>query len=119
MEAIIRYSPIPRNGPIYRTYRNTPYPVRVYCTCCAKGSKAKSTAPHAHPAHCGSGGFCRRVLAARHEHVRFPICTHKKKGQPIIPSGILKTYGCGLAQLIIKIYFLGGRVEGLPFFTAP
>ena len=43
----------------------------------------------------------------------------KKKGLPIVPCRILKTYGCGLAQLIIKINFLGGRVEGLPLFTAP
>ena len=28
-------------------------------------------------------------------------------------------YGCGLAQLIIKIYFLGGRIGGLSLFTAP
>ena len=34
MEAIIRHSPIPYNGPIDSTYGNSPYPVRVYCTCC-------------------------------------------------------------------------------------
>ena len=79
MEAIIRHSPIPRNSPIYRIYGNIPYPVRVYCSCCAKGSKAKSTVPHADPAHRGSGGFCLPVLAARHEHVRFAICTQEKK----------------------------------------
>ena len=45
MEPITRHSPIPRNGAIYRTYGNSPYPVHVYCTCCAKNSKAKSTVP--------------------------------------------------------------------------
>ena len=78
MEAIIRHSPIPGNGPIHSTYGNSPYPVRVYCTCSAKGRKAKSTAAHAHPAHRGSGGFCLQALAARHEHPRFSICTQKK-----------------------------------------
>ena len=46
MEAIIS-SPIPRNGPIYGTFGSSPNPVRVYCTCRAKGSKAKSTVLHA------------------------------------------------------------------------
>ena len=106
MEAIIRHSSITCNGPTYSAYGNSPYPVSVYCACCAKGSKAKGTAAHADPAHRGSGGFCRPVLAARHEHLRFPICTQKNKGLPVIPFRIFKTYGCGLAQLIIKIYFL-------------
>ena len=119
MGAIIRHSPIPCNGPIYRAQGNSPYPIRIYCTCCAKGSKAKTIVPHADLVHRGSGGFCLPILAARHEHVRFPICTHKKKGLPIMSSRILKTYDCGLAQLIIKMFFLGGRVKGLPFFTAP
>ena len=79
MEAIIRHSPNPRNGPIYRTYGNSPYPVRVNCTCGAKGNKAKSMVPHADLAQCGSGGFCLPVLAARHEHVPFPICTEGEK----------------------------------------
>ena len=117
MEAIIRHSHIPRNGPTYKTYCNSPDPVYVYCSCCAKGSKAKSTVPHADLAARGSGGFCLPVLAARHEHVRFSIRTQKKR-LPIIPSRILKNYGCGLAQHIIKISFLGGRVECLPIFTA-
>ena len=82
MEAIIRHSHIPRNGPTYRTYCNSPYPVNVYCTCCAKGSNAKSTFPHADLAAGGSGGFRLRVLAARHEHVRLSICTHTHKGLP-------------------------------------
>ena len=80
MEAIIRHSPITCNGPIYSTYGNSPYPVGVYCICYAKGSKAKSTVAHADPTHRGTGGFCLPVLAARHEHVCFPICTQKKKG---------------------------------------
>ena len=113
MEAIIRHSPIPCNGPICSTYGTIPYEVRVYCTCCAKGSKAKCTAAHAHPAHRGSGGFYLPVLAARHPH------TEKKKGLPIIPFRIFKTYRCGLAQFIMKIYFFSHRVEGLPLFTAP
>ena len=45
--------------------------------------------------------------------------TQKKKGLPIVPFHVFKTYGCGLAQLVIKIDFLGGRVEGLSLFTAP
>ena len=119
MEAIIRHSPITRNGPIYSTYGSSPLPVAVYRTCFAKGSKAQSTVTHANPAHGGTRGFCLPVLA-EHEHLCFPICTEKKKrGLPIIPFRILNTYGCGLAQLIIKIDCLGGRVEGLPLFTAP
>ena len=78
MEAIMRHSPVTCNGPIYSTYGNSPYLVSVYCTCCAKSSKAKSTAAHADPAHCGSGGFCLLALAARREHLRFPICKQKK-----------------------------------------
>ena len=110
MEAIIRHSRITRNGPMYSTCGNIPFPVAVYRTCCAKGSKAKSTVTHADPTHRGTRGFCLPVLAARHEHLCFPICTQKKKGLPIVPCRILKTYGCGLAQLVIKINFLGGRV---------
>ena len=91
MEAIIRHSLIPCNAPIYSTYGNSPYPERVYCTCCAKGSKAKSTAVHADPAHRGSGGFCLAVLAARHEHLRFPIGTQRKKKDCLsFPSVSLK-----------------------------
>ena len=119
MEAIIRHSPITRNGPIYNTYGNSPFPVAVYPTCCAKGSKAQSTVTHVDPTHDGTRGFCLPVLAARHEHLCFTICRKEKKGLPIVPSRILKAYGCGLAQLVIKINFLGGRVEGLPLFTAP
>ena len=119
MEAIIRHSPITRNGPIYSIYGNGRFPVAVYRNCYAKGSKAQSTVTHADPTHSGTRGFCLLVLAARHEHLCFTIYTQKKKGLPIIPSRILKTYGCGLAQLIIKMNFLGGRVEGLPLFTAP
>ena len=117
MEAIIRHSPITCNGTTYSTYGNCPYPVGVYCTCCAKGSKANSTVAHAQPTHGGTGIFCLPGLAACHEHLRFPICTEKKKGLPIIPFRIFKTDGCGLAQLIIKIDFFGGCVEGLPLFT--
>ena len=121
MEAKIRHSPITRNGPIYSIYGNSRFPVAVYRTCCATGSKPQSTVTHADPTHSvnGTRGFCLPVLAARHEHLCFTIFTQKKKGLPIVPSRILKTYGCGLAQLIIKINFLGGRVEGLPLFTAP
>ena len=104
---------------LYSTYGNSPFPVAVYRTCFAKGSKAKSTVTHADPTRGGTRGFCIPVLAARHEFSCFPICTQKKKELPIVPSRIFKTYGCALAQLIIKINFLGGRVEGLPLFTAP
>ena len=41
MEAIIRHAPIARNGPIYSTYGNSPFPAAVYRTCCAKGTIAK------------------------------------------------------------------------------
>ena len=108
MEAIIRHSPITRNGPIYSTYGNNPFPFAVYRTCCAKGSKAKSTVTHADPTHGGTRGFCLPVLAARHEHLCFPSCIQKKKGLPIVPFLIFKTYGCGLAQLVVKIDFFGG-----------
>ena len=118
MEGIIRHSPITCNGPIYSTYGNSPFPAAVYSTCCAKGSKAKSTVMHADPTHGGTRGFCLPVLAAHHEHLCFPIYTQEKKGLPIVPLRIFKTYGCGLAQLVIKIHFLGGRAEGLPLFTA-
>ena len=79
MEAIIRHSPITRKGPIYSTYGNSPFPVAVYRTCCAKGSKAQSMVTHADPTHGGTRGFCLPTLAARHEHLCFPICTQKKK----------------------------------------
>ena len=107
MEAIIRHSPITRNGPIYGTYGNIPFQVAVYRTCCAKGSNAKSTVTHADPTHGGTMGFCLPVLAARHEHLCFPICTKKKKELPIVPFRIFKTYGCGLAQLV-SVSPLGG-----------
>ena len=107
MEAIIRHSPITCNGPIYGTYGISPYPVRVYCTCCAKGSKARSTAAHADPTHRGTGGFRLPVLAPRHEHLRFPICTQKKKrGCLSFPSVSLKFTVAALRKFIIKIYFL-------------
>ena len=118
MEAIIKHSPITCNGPIYSTYGNNPFPVAVYRTCYAKGSKANSTVAPANPTHRGTRGFCLLVVAARHEHVCFPICTQKTKGLPIVPFRICTTYDCGLAQFVIKIDFLGGRVEGLPLFTA-
>ena len=76
----MRQAPITCNGPIYSTYGNSPYPVGVYCTCCAKASKATSRSVHANPGHRGSGGFYLLGLAARHEHLRFPICTlHTQK----------------------------------------
>ena len=105
MEAIIRHSPIACNGPIYSTYGNSPYPAAVYCTCCAKGSKANSTVARADPTGSGTRGFCLPTMAARHEHLCFPICTQKKKGLPMVPFRIFKTYSCGLAQLVIKIDF--------------
>ena len=71
MESIIRHSPITCNGPIYSTYGNSPYPVGLHCTCCAKSSKAKTTTVHEDPAHCGSGGFCLPICAHR-------ICTTKR-----------------------------------------
>ena len=74
MGAIIRHSPITCSGPIYSTYGNSPYLVGIYCTCCAKGRTAKSTAPHADPAHRGSGEFCLLALAVHHAHLRFCIC---------------------------------------------
>ena len=86
MEATIRHSSIPCNVPTYSTYGNSPYLVGVYCTCCAKGSKAKSTAAHAHPANRGSGGFCLPFLATRHVHLRFPIYTQKKGDCVSFPS---------------------------------
>ena len=108
MQAIIRHSPITCNGPIYSTKGNSPFPVAVYHTCCAKGSKANSTVAHAVPTHGGTGGFCLPVLAARHKHLCFPICTKRKKGLPIVAFRIFTTYGCGLAELVIKIAFLEG-----------
>ena len=102
MEAIIEHSPITRNGPIYSIYGNGRFPVAVYRTCCAEGSRAQSTVTHADSTTSGSRRFCLPVLAARNEHLCFTICTQKKKGLPVVPSRIVKTYGCGLAQLIIK-----------------
>ena len=61
---------------------------------------------HADPTHRGTGGFCLPVFAARHEHVRFPICTQNKKGLPIIPFRIFRTYAAALRKLIIEIGFL-------------
>ena len=102
MKAIIRHSPITCNRPIYRSYGRSPFAVAIYCTSFGKGSKAKSTVTHAEPTQDDTRGFCLPVLAARHEHLCFPICTHKNKGLPIVLFCIFKTYGCGLAQLIIK-----------------
>ena len=65
---------------VYSTYGDSPFLVAVYRTCCAKGSKAQSTVTDADPTHGGTRGFCLPVLAARHEHLCFPICTYKKKG---------------------------------------
>ena len=79
MQAIIRHSPISRNGSMYSTYGNSPFPVAVYRTSCAKGSKANSTFAHANPTHGGTRGFCLPILEARHEHLCFSICTEKKK----------------------------------------
>ena len=90
MEAIIRHSPITCNGPLYRTYGNSPLPVAIYRTCCAKGSKANSTVAHADPTHGGTRGFCLPVLAARHEQLCFPICTQKKRACLSFPSASLK-----------------------------
>ena len=49
----------------------------------------------------------------------FPFEHGKKRDCLSFPPRILKTCACGLPQLIIKFYFLGGREEGLPFFNAP
>ena len=57
MEAIIRHSPITRNGPIYSTYGNSPFPIAVYHTCSAKGSKEQSTVTHQDPTHGGTKGI--------------------------------------------------------------
>ena len=54
MEAIIRHSPITRNGPIYSIYDNSRFPVAVYRTYCAKVGKARSTVTHADPTHSGT-----------------------------------------------------------------
>ena len=75
MEAIIKHSPITCYGPIYSTYGNSPYLVAVYCTCCAKGSKANDTVTHANPTHFGTRGIppsscgsrpCAHVLSHLH-----------------------------------------------------
>ena len=116
MEAIIRHSPITSNGPIYSTYGSSPYSVLVYCTCCGKGSKARSTAAHVDPTHRGTGGFCLPVLAPRHEQLRFPICTQKEnKGGECLsfPSVSFKLRVAGFRNSSSR------RVEGLPLFTAP
>ena len=97
MEAISKHSPRTHNGPMYRTYGRISYPVAVYCTCCGKSSKVKSTVKHADPTQGGTRGFCLPVLADRHEHLCIPICTQKKQGLPIVLFCILKTYGCNLA----------------------
>ena len=95
MEAIISHSPTNRNGPIYRTYGNSPFPVAVYRTCCAKCSKAKSTVTHADPTHVGTRGFFLPVWQPAMSTYAFPSA-HKKKGLLFVPSRIFKTYGCGL-----------------------
>ena len=57
---------------------------------------------HANLAQGGAEGSCLPVLATPREHRNFPICV-KKKGLSMIGSCFGKTYGCSLAQLIIKI----------------
>ena len=90
METIIRQSPVTSNGPIYSTYGNSSYPVAVYCTWCAKGSKATSTVAHADPTHGVTGGFCLPIVAARHEHLCFPVCTQIHRDCLSFPSVSLK-----------------------------
>ena len=52
---------------------------------------------HADPTHPGTGGFRLPVLAARHERLRFPICTQKKRDCLSFPSVSLKltAHGAG------------------------
>ena len=103
MEAIIRRSPITCNGPMYSTYGNSPFPVAVYCTCCAKGSKPNITVAHANPTYDGTRGFCLPGLAARHEHLCFPICRQKKRDYLSIPSVSLKLTVAALRNLSSKL----------------
>ena len=74
---------------------------------------------HANPAHRCSGRYCLSILAATHQHLCFSVCTQEEKRLPIITPHVLETYVCGQPQLIVKIYLLGGCVQGLPLFTAP
>ena len=80
MEAINWHSPIPRNGPIYRTYRDNPYAMCVYCACHAKRNKAMRTVPHGDAGSRGSRRLCLLLLPGRNEDVCFSIYTLGKKG---------------------------------------
>ena len=79
MEAIIRHSPIPHNGPIYSTYGNSPYLVRVYCTCYAKGSKAKSGAAHADAPRLAPGDSAFQFWQPAMSTCAFPFAHRKKR----------------------------------------
>ena len=57
MEAVISHSLTVCNGPIYSNYGNSPYRVGVSCTCCAKGSKAKSMGAHGDTTYRGFEAF--------------------------------------------------------------
>ena len=120
MEAMIRHSPITRNGPIYIAPMATA-PSQLPSIALAVPKVARQRArlrvqtQHTVAPWDSAFQFWRPAMST----CAFPSAHWKKKGLPILPFRNFKRYGCGLAQLFIKIDFLGGRVEGLPLFTAP
>ena len=103
MEAKIRHSPIRRVAPICNTYGN-PHLVRVYCTCCTKSSRANITSAHADTVAPGDYAFqfCEPAMST----CAFPSSHREERDGPIIPFPIRKTYGCGVAHVLISISFL-------------
>ena len=122
MEAITRHLPIIRNGPILYIAPRATAPSQLPSIALAVPKVARQRArlhmQTQHTVEPGDSAF-QFWQPAMSLHTCTPTCTQKKKGLPMVPSGFIETYGCGLAQLVIKIDFLGGRVEGLPLFTAP
>ena len=105
MEVIIRHSPITCNGSICSTYGNRPYPSASIALAVPKVARqrARLRMQTKHTVAPRDSAF--QLWQPAMSTCAFPSA-HEKKGLPIIPLPIFKTYGCGLAQLLIKIYFL-------------
>ena len=119
MEAIITHSSMPRTGPKYIELIAIA-PIKSVCVARvvpkAARQKARLRMKTQHTVARGDSALQCWQLAMSTCAFR---SAHRKKWTAITPSHILKTFRCGLAHPIMRIYFLGGRVEGLPFFSAP
>ena len=83
MEAIIRHAPITRNGPIYSTYGNSPFPVAVYRTCCAK-DRARLRMQTQHTVAPGDSAF--QFWQPAMSTCAFPYAHKKKRDRLSFPA---------------------------------